>query len=110
MIHSWPLAILQSRIKIKYSSKWLFSFCCYFYFLLTFLSFTPPNYDTDPPSNFATGIQHPFAVQAILLWSGQHGVGLDSSHRHKNENRAPVTFITTIDENSHMLPGMSWKI
>ena len=74
-----------------------------------FLSYTPPNYNTDPPSNFATGIQHPFAIQAILLWSGQHGVGLDSSHHHKNENRAPVTFITTIDENSHMLPGISCK-
>ncbi|KAF9472489.1 hypothetical protein BDN70DRAFT_770254, partial [Pholiota conissans] len=58
-----------------------------------------------PPSNFATGIQHPFAIQSLILWSGQNGVGFDSSYRHKNENRAPVTFITTIDDNAHMIPG-----
>ncbi|PPQ89048.1 hypothetical protein CVT25_006708 [Psilocybe cyanescens] len=67
--------------------------------------YSPPNYDTNPPSKFATGIQHPFAIQSLILWSHQNGIGLDSSYRHKNENRAPVTFITTIDENHHMLPG-----
>ena len=73
--------------------------------LLINTSYCPVNMETDPPSNFATGIQHPFAVQAILRWSLQNGVGLDSSYRHKNENRAPVTFLTTIDQNSHMVPG-----
>ncbi|KAF8969307.1 hypothetical protein BDZ97DRAFT_1915276 [Flammula alnicola] len=67
--------------------------------------YSPPDYSTDPPSNFATGIKHPFALQSILLWSSTHGVGLDSSYRHKNENRAPLTFLTTIDENHRMLPG-----
>ncbi|KAF9525919.1 hypothetical protein CPB83DRAFT_513029 [Crepidotus variabilis] len=67
--------------------------------------YTEVDYSTNPPSNFATGIQHPFAVQAMILWAGEHGIGFDSSYRHKNKNRAPVTFLTTLDDNSHMIPG-----
>ncbi|KAJ3505246.1 hypothetical protein NLJ89_g7517 [Agrocybe chaxingu] len=67
--------------------------------------YSPPDYTTDPPTNFATGIQHPFAIQSLILWSHANGVGFDSSYCHKNENRAPVTFLTTIDDNSHMIPG-----
>lgn len=60
---------------------------------------------TDPPSGFATGIKHPYAVQSLLLWARKEGLGLDSTWRHMNENRAPVTFVTTVDENGRMVPG-----
>jgi hypothetical protein len=61
---------------------------------------------TNPPSKFATGIKSVHALQSILLWAFINGTGLDSCWRHKNENRAPVTFITTIDQNNRILPGM----
>ena len=32
---------------------------------------------------------------------------MDSSYCNKNKNRAPITFLTTVDENSWMLPGKS---
>ncbi|KAJ6503095.1 hypothetical protein DFH09DRAFT_942314, partial [Mycena vulgaris] len=68
-------------------------------------SFRPVDESTNPPSRFATGIKTPHAIQSILLWAFLHGLGFDSCWRHKNENRAPVTFITTIDQNGRMLPG-----
>ncbi|KAJ6608175.1 hypothetical protein B0H10DRAFT_1955638 [Mycena sp. CBHHK59/15] len=57
------------------------------------------DYSTNPPSRFATGIKSVHALQSILLWAHIHGLGLDSCWRHKNENRAPVIFITTINQN-----------
>ncbi|THU88833.1 hypothetical protein K435DRAFT_803208 [Dendrothele bispora CBS 962.96] len=35
----------------------------------------------------------------------RNGLSLDSSYRNKNENRAPVTFLVTVDKNERMLPG-----
>ncbi|KZP15732.1 hypothetical protein FIBSPDRAFT_958571 [Athelia psychrophila] len=67
--------------------------------------FDPPDMSTDPPSGFATGIKHPYAVQSLLLWARKEGLGLDSTWRHMNENRAPVTFVTTVDDNGRMVPG-----
>ncbi|KAJ7121118.1 hypothetical protein C8R44DRAFT_736802 [Mycena epipterygia] len=67
--------------------------------------YRPVDMSTNPPSRFATGIKSVHAVQSILLWAFVNGIGLDSCWRHKNENRAPVTFITTIDQNNRMLPG-----
>ncbi|THU75909.1 hypothetical protein K435DRAFT_813920, partial [Dendrothele bispora CBS 962.96] len=43
--------------------------------------------------------------QVLLLNSRERGIGFDSSYRNKNENRAPVTFITTVDHNRRMVPG-----
>jgi len=102
------LAILRNKTKIGFSSELLYRFILFMLSINIHFSYTPPDYDTNPPSKFATGIQHPFALQVLLRYSRQNGVGLDSSYRHKNENRAPVTFLTTIDENSHMLPGISF--
>ncbi|KAJ7140880.1 hypothetical protein C8R44DRAFT_726592 [Mycena epipterygia] len=67
--------------------------------------FRPVDMSTNPPSKFATGIKSVHALQSLLLWAFINGLGLDSCWRHKNENRAPVTFITTIDQNNRMLPG-----
>ncbi|KAJ7108452.1 hypothetical protein C8R43DRAFT_905380, partial [Mycena crocata] len=60
---------------------------------------------TTPPSRFATGMKSEHSLQSILLWSCINRIGLDSCWRHKNENRAPVTFLTTVDQNERMLPG-----
>lgn len=60
---------------------------------------------TNPPSGFATGIKARYALQALLLYARRYGVGLDSTWRHMNENRAPVTFVTTLDSEEHMVPG-----
>ncbi|KAJ7064679.1 hypothetical protein C8F01DRAFT_1127692 [Mycena amicta] len=67
--------------------------------------YIPADMSTTPPSKSVTGIKSAHSIQSILLWSHINGVGLDSSYRHKNENRAPVTFLTTVDQNDRMLPG-----
>ncbi|THU88277.1 hypothetical protein K435DRAFT_680156, partial [Dendrothele bispora CBS 962.96] len=54
---------------------------------------------------FRIGIKCPYAIQVLLLYGAECGIGLDSSYRHKNENRAPVTFMVTTDENERMVPG-----
>ncbi|KAJ7661063.1 hypothetical protein B0H14DRAFT_3700366 [Mycena olivaceomarginata] len=68
-------------------------------------SYTPPNYDTDPPSEFATGIHHPYGTQVMILHSQRRGVGHDTTYRNMNENRAPLTIMITVDEDSRMVPG-----
>ncbi|KAJ7454880.1 hypothetical protein FB451DRAFT_1184708 [Mycena latifolia] len=69
------------------------------------LNFRPVDMSTNPLSKFATGIKSIHALQSLLLWAFVNGIGLDSCWRHKNENCAPVTFITTVDQNKRMLPG-----
>ncbi|KAJ7785929.1 hypothetical protein B0H16DRAFT_1445870 [Mycena metata] len=68
--------------------------------------YTEPNYETDPPRQFSTGIHHPYGTQAMLLGAWEHGVGLDSTYRHMNENRAPLTIMITLDEKGRMVPGI----
>lgn len=57
------------------------------------------------PSKFATGLRNDFALQNLILFGEDHGCGLDSSHRNKNELRAPVTLLTTLNDAKHMVPG-----
>jgi hypothetical protein len=73
--------------------------------LTTPCSYTPPNYNTDPPSEFATGIHHPYGTQVMILHSQRRGVGHDTTYRNMNENRAPLTIMITVDEDSRMVPG-----
>ncbi|KAJ7920773.1 hypothetical protein B0H13DRAFT_2656274 [Mycena leptocephala] len=53
-------------------------------------SCTEPNYDTDPPTEFATGVGH------------------DTTYRNMNKNRAPLTIMITLDENGRMVPGFAY--
>ncbi|THV02008.1 hypothetical protein K435DRAFT_792949, partial [Dendrothele bispora CBS 962.96] len=63
-------------------------------------------YDTSMPSvKFQVGIKNDYCIQNMLLYARKNGLGLDSSYRNKNENRAPVTFLVTVDKNQRMLPG-----
>ncbi|KAJ7020794.1 hypothetical protein C8F04DRAFT_1316584 [Mycena alexandri] len=70
--------------------------------------YTEPNYETDPPREFSTGIHHPYGTQVMLLLAWVNGVGLDSTYRHMNENRAPLTIMVTLDEKSRMVPGFAY--
>ncbi|KAJ7173954.1 hypothetical protein C8R43DRAFT_1119352 [Mycena crocata] len=70
--------------------------------------YTEPDYSTDPPRNFSTGIHHQYGTQAMLLWAWLHGIGLDSTYRHMNENRAPLTIMITLDSQGTMVPGFAY--
>ncbi|THU85900.1 hypothetical protein K435DRAFT_868810 [Dendrothele bispora CBS 962.96] len=58
-----------------------------------------------PKPRFQLGIKNPYCLQVLLLYGCRYGLGFDSSYRNKNENRAPLTFLTTVDDNQRMLPG-----
>ncbi|KAF8210510.1 hypothetical protein K438DRAFT_1904002 [Mycena galopus ATCC 62051] len=63
---------------------------------------------SNPPSGFSTGIHHPYGTQSMLLWSSVNGVGHDSTYRHMNENRAPLTIVDTLDDAARMVPGFAY--
>ncbi|KAF8293057.1 hypothetical protein DL93DRAFT_2174074 [Clavulina sp. PMI_390] len=46
----------------------------------------------------------PSALQAGIMWGDKNGIAIDSSWRHKNENVAPLTFMTTVDDSNRMIP------
>ncbi|KAJ7476115.1 hypothetical protein FB451DRAFT_1397463 [Mycena latifolia] len=69
--------------------------------------YTPPNYTTDPPREFSTGIHHIYGTQVMLLWAWLYGIGHDSTYRHMNENRAPLTIMITLDTFGRMVPGFA---
>ncbi|KAF7357048.1 hypothetical protein MVEN_01041600 [Mycena venus] len=70
--------------------------------------YSAPDPTTDPPTNFATGITNTYAEQSLILYSAVNGVGLDECWRNMNQNRAPVTLLTTINDNERMLPGPTY--
>ncbi|KAJ7109222.1 hypothetical protein C8R44DRAFT_884294 [Mycena epipterygia] len=70
--------------------------------------YSPPNYETDPPREFRTGIRHPYGTQVMLLWAWLYGVGHDATYRHMNENRAPLTVMITLDPQGRMVPGFAY--
>ncbi|KAF8216157.1 hypothetical protein K438DRAFT_628804 [Mycena galopus ATCC 62051] len=70
--------------------------------------YTEPNTAQNPPSGFSTGIHHPYGTQSMLLWSSVNGVGHDSTYRHMNENRAPLTIVDTLDDAARMVPGFAY--
>lgn len=51
----------------------------------------------------------PSALEAAIMWS-ENGIAMDSSWRHKNENVAPLTFITTLDQYNKMIPGKAYNM
>ena len=46
-----------------------------------------------------------FTLENMILHGSRDGMGADSSWRNKNENRAAVTFLITVDSNEHLVPG-----
>ncbi|CAD6925874.1 unnamed protein product [Tilletia controversa] len=56
---------------------------------------------TSTRKQFSVGIKSTWSIQNLIRWQG-HTVCLDSSWRNKNENSAPLTFVTTTNAASHM--------
>ncbi|THU83024.1 hypothetical protein K435DRAFT_690313, partial [Dendrothele bispora CBS 962.96] len=54
---------------------------------------------------FTVGIKTGYCLQNMILYARINGLGFDSSYRNKNENRALVTFLVTVDQYKRMLPG-----
>ncbi|KAK0548968.1 hypothetical protein OC844_006942 [Tilletia horrida] len=52
---------------------------------------------------FSIGIKSRWTIQNLIRWNGRT-VHMDSSWRNKNENRAPLTFVTTVNAAGHMVP------
>jgi hypothetical protein len=49
-----------------------------------------------------TGEYH---LDTIIMHSFDNGIAMDSSWRHMNANKCPVTFITTLNDHFRMIPG-----
>ncbi|KAE8259487.1 hypothetical protein A4X13_0g997 [Tilletia indica] len=58
---------------------------------------------TKKMKQFSVGIKSRWSIQNLIRWHG-NTVCLDSSWRNKNENRAPLTFVTTHNAADHMVP------
>ncbi|CAD6982375.1 unnamed protein product [Tilletia controversa] len=56
-----------------------------------------------PNPDFSIGIKTTWSIRNLIRWHGRI-IHLDSSWRNKNENRAPLTFVTTTNEAGHMVP------
>lgn len=59
-----------------------------------------------PPTKFGIAMTDDFAMESLILHANSMGCALDSSWRHKNENRAPLTFLMTINNQLHCVPGL----
>jgi hypothetical protein len=62
-----------------------------------------PFVDGETPLSACMAIPH--SLDSMILHAHHSGIGLDSSWRHKNENRAPMTLITVVNRHGHMMPG-----
>ncbi len=56
-------------------------------------------------SSFTCGFKDGFTLDSLIMYALKNGIGLDSCWRHKNENRAPMTMIITVDDHNHFVPG-----
>lgn len=56
-------------------------------------------------SEFTCGITDEFSLESLILHTRQRGLAMDSSWRNKNENRAAMTILITVNSADHMLPG-----
>ncbi|KAF7965873.1 hypothetical protein HWV62_41176 [Athelia sp. TMB] len=61
--------------------------------------------NADVPSKLTCASSDDWSKDSAILHSCRNGVGFDSAHRHKNENFAPVTLLTTVDSNGRMVPS-----
>ncbi|EED82568.1 predicted protein [Postia placenta Mad-698-R] len=59
----------------------------------------------DPLSPFTVAIADSHSLDSIILNAGLRGLALDSSWRNKNENRAAMTLLSTVNDHKHVMPG-----
>ena len=69
--------------------------------------FTEHNPDASPPTKLSCGVADKWTLENLLLYSTVNGCNLDSSFRGHNDNRAPLTLVTTTNHQGHMVPGKS---
>ncbi|KIJ28037.1 hypothetical protein M422DRAFT_270726 [Sphaerobolus stellatus SS14] len=58
----------------------------------------------DLMSKFTCAMANRWTLENIILHGTQDGLGIDTSWRNMNENRAGVTFITGVNKNGHLVP------
>ncbi|KAG8994181.1 hypothetical protein FRB94_010074 [Tulasnella sp. JGI-2019a] len=61
--------------------------------------------EAHPPKKFSTSIMDDYALESLIMFGETNGVAFDSSFQHKNEQHAPVTFFSTVDDALHLVPG-----
>jgi hypothetical protein len=60
---------------------------------------------------FAAGVTGEYHIDSVILHSFDNGIAVDSSWRHMNSSKCPVTFITTLNDSFRMIPGrLEWEI
>jgi hypothetical protein len=69
-------------------------------------SYSPYAPDSEKPTKLCVAVTDTFSLDSAIKNSLDLGCGLDSSYRHKCENFAPLTLVTTLNEQNHMVPGM----
>ncbi|CAD6899872.1 unnamed protein product [Tilletia caries] len=62
---------------------------------------------TKTSKRFTVGVKSTWSIQNLIRWNGR-AVFMDSSWRNKNENRAPLTFVTTTNAAGHMVPCVAY--
>ncbi|CAD6925856.1 unnamed protein product [Tilletia controversa] len=62
---------------------------------------------TKTSKRFTVGVKSTWSIQNLIRWDGR-AVFMDSSWRNKNENRAPLTFVTTTNAAGHMVPCVAY--
>lgn len=73
----------------------------------TFTSYTPHDFSQpDALSDFTVALTDNFSLDSLLLNAAHGGWALDSSWRNKNENHAAVTFLISINDDHHAMPGV----
>ncbi|KZP02693.1 hypothetical protein FIBSPDRAFT_905615, partial [Athelia psychrophila] len=66
--------------------------------------YSPHSPHADKPTKLMSASSDDWSKDSAILHSRKSGVGLDSAHRHKNENFAPVTLLTTVNDVGRMVP------
>ncbi|KIM71459.1 hypothetical protein PILCRDRAFT_17058 [Piloderma croceum F 1598] len=66
--------------------------------------YSPHAPQATPPTRLACAVSDNWSKDSAILHARSSGVGFDSSHRNKNENFAPVTILTTVNDSGHMVP------
>lgn len=61
-------------------------------------------------SQFTCGFADDFTLENMILHGTHDGMAADTSWRNKSENQAAVTFLITVDENNHLVPGKSTQM
>ncbi|CAD6883979.1 unnamed protein product [Tilletia caries] len=67
----------------------------------------PASEITKTSKRFTVGVKSTWSIQNLIRWNGR-AVFMDSSWRNKNENRAPLTFVTTTNAAGHMVPCVAY--